>query len=54
MDPEKRVIQSNQDIHVCGYEEWNEYMVGVVMNGVNGGNGENPILLLLLENIPLF
>jgi hypothetical protein len=24
MDPEKRVIQSNQDVHVCGpiYVEW--------------------------------
>jgi hypothetical protein len=57
MDPEKRVIQLNQDVHVCGYEEWNGYMVGVVMNGfngVNGGNGENLILLLFLENIPLF
>jgi hypothetical protein len=23
MVPEKRVIQSNQDVHVCGYEDWN-------------------------------
>jgi hypothetical protein len=45
MDPEKRVIQSNQDVHVCGYEEWSGYIVEVVMNGVNG-NGENLILLL--------
>jgi hypothetical protein len=27
MDLEKRVIQLNQDMHVCGYEEWSGYMV---------------------------
>jgi hypothetical protein len=42
MDLEKQVIQSNQDLHVCGY-----MVVGVYM-------GAKLILLLLLANIPLF
>lgn len=25
MDLERQVIQSNQDVHVCEYEEWNGY-----------------------------
>jgi hypothetical protein len=41
MDPEKQVIQSNQDVHVCGYMVVGVYLVA------------NLILLLLLENIPL-
>jgi hypothetical protein len=39
---------------VYGYEEWSGYVVEVDINGVNDGNGENLILLLLLENIPPF
>jgi hypothetical protein len=46
MDPEKRVVQSNQDVYVYGYEKWSGYMVEVVMNG---RNGKNLILLLLLK-----
>jgi hypothetical protein len=42
MDLEKQVIQSNQDVHVCGYMVVGVYMV------------DNLILLLLLENISLF
>jgi hypothetical protein len=57
MDPEKRVIQSNQDMHVCGiYMEW-MYVVDVAINGVNGGKGESmvePNSTLLLESISLF
>jgi hypothetical protein len=32
MDLEKLVIQSNQDVHVCGYKEYVKYMVEVIMN----------------------
>jgi hypothetical protein len=42
MDPKKQVIQSNQDVYVCGYMVVGVYMV------------DNLILLLLLENISLF
>jgi hypothetical protein len=27
MDLDKRVIQSNQNVNVCGYEKWSGYMV---------------------------
>jgi hypothetical protein len=43
MDPEKRVIQSNQDVHVCGIHMERMYVVDVAMNGVNGGKGESMV-----------
>jgi len=46
MDPEKQVVQSNQDVYVYGYEKWSGYLVEVVMNG---RNGKHLILLLLLK-----
>jgi hypothetical protein len=43
MDLEKRVIQSNQYVHVCGiYMEW-MYVVDVAMNGINGGKDESMV-----------
>jgi hypothetical protein len=43
MDLEKWVIQSNQDVRVCGiYMEW-MYVVDAAMNGVNGGKGESMV-----------
>jgi hypothetical protein len=39
MDPEKRVMQSNQDVHVCRIYMERMYVVDVAMNGVNGGKG---------------
>jgi hypothetical protein len=54
MDLEKRVIQSNQDVHVCGiYVEW-MYVVEVAMCGVYGDEGESLILLCSLKYIYLF
>ena len=54
MDPEKRVIQSNQDVHVHGiYVEWMNMKI-VAMYGVYGGKGESLILLLLLEETYLY
>jgi hypothetical protein len=43
MDLEKRVIQSNQDVHVCGIYMELMYVVDVAMNGVNGGKGESMV-----------
>jgi hypothetical protein len=43
MGLEKRLIQSNQDVHVCGiYVEW-MYVVEVAMSGANGGKGESMV-----------
>ena len=35
MDPEKQVIQSDQDVHVYGFKEWFIYVVVVVMMDPN-------------------
>ena len=43
MNPEKRVIQSNQDVHVCGIYVELMYVVEVDIKGVNGDKGESMV-----------